>query len=172
MTDTTNPLDTSSVMRCYGLLAFGMLFCFFPNPFLGGLGGLSMIVGTVWAYRIRKAAADNPVLHSHGRWLIRSFWIVSLYMLIAILIWASIISSNADLSAMTELATAMEAGTANPAMIEGAIASYKQVNASLILWTSILCFAPLALLMLARFFKGYRLADKGEPVSNVTSWLL
>jgi uncharacterized membrane protein len=165
-------VDTSSAMRCYVLLGLGMPLTLASVPVLSGLGLLAVIVGTIWAYRVRRTPPAGGLLNNHGRFMVRTFWISSFYIVIAMVLSSSIISSNADKAAIEGMAEVLKTGAASPQDIAGMIHAYLETNRTLMTVTTLICFGPVVFFMLARFFIGYRLADAGRPIEHVKTWLI
>ncbi|MBU6235729.1 MAG: hypothetical protein KGQ41_07785 [Alphaproteobacteria bacterium] len=157
--------DTSSIMRCYVVLAIGMLTAFLPYRIVGIIGMVALVCGTIWAYRLRKQ--DGELFKNHASWMIRTFWISSLYFLIGMLVSSSIVSSNGDATVLS---------TITPEMTDEEMAAillaYKEANKDLILITTLICFGPVMFFVLARFFIGYRKAEKDELIANLKTWLI
>jgi uncharacterized membrane protein len=175
MTDINLPpetVDTSSAMRCYALLGLGMPLALAPMPVIAGIGFFAVMIGIVWAYRIRQKPSAGDLLYNHGRWMVRTFWISSLYMMIAMVLSSSIISSNADKTAIEGMAKALETGALSPQDIAAMVHAYLETNRTLMTVTTLICFGPIVFFVLARFFIGYRLAEAGRPIGNIKTWLI
>jgi uncharacterized membrane protein len=170
MTDAT--LDTSSFLRCYVVLALGLSLSFLPLGPVSGAAMLLLLIGTVWAYRLRAKNRHAALLANHARWQIRTVWIMSLYFLLATLLSGAIVSANADRGALQQIMPLLEATGDHSAEIHAAALQYMEANAALMYTTAAICCGVPALLGLLRMVKGYRRADAGLPVENVTSWRL
>jgi uncharacterized membrane protein len=163
-------VDTSSLLRCYVLLALGMPLTFIPSGPVGGLALLLMLVGIIWAYRLRKR--DGELFASHSRWMIRTFWISGFLFLIAIALSGAIVQANGDNTAIEQIRLHLQNGTATPEEIRNLALQYQETNKTLTLNATLVCFAPAVMHALLRFIKGYRLADSGKPIENAASWTI
>lgn len=164
--------DTSSIMRCYVLVGLGMPMMFLPVSIVSGIGMLLMLIGVIWAYRLRARSAPDDLVRNHAIWLIRSFWISSLYFIAAMGFTGAVISANADTSAIQNMSQGITDGSLTPDQVAGMVAEYMATNAHLILITTLLCFAPVVFHIIARCVLGYRRADKGLPVERLKTWLI
>lgn len=167
MNDT---VDTSPLLQCYVLLVLALPATFMPVTLLSGLAVLALLGGVIWAYCLR--GRENELFKNHGRWMVRTFWISSLFFLTAIILSGSIISANADSSDLERMTGLIETGAGTPEDIAALMTAFIEKNKTLITVTSLAFFAPAVLHSVLRFVKGYRRADAGKPVENVTSWLI
>lgn len=172
MTDLQDPpaVDMSPVLRCYVLLGVGVVLSLLPEPFMSSVGLIACMIGTIWAYLIRRVPPAGGLLHSHGRWMVRSFWISSAYITLAMILSAAIISGNADGSAIDNMAAGVSAGSVRPDEVSGLLDQYFETNSVLIAVSTFVCFGPIVAFALLRFFIGYRHAYAGRGLPNVTTW--
>lgn len=166
-------VDTSPPMYCSVLLGAGMVMVVMPSHMPAGMafGLLLSIWAVVWAYRIRRTPSAGDLLQSHGRWLVRTFWIGGLYAFLLYLAGVFAISSLADMSAFETLEPAMKAGAIKPNDVIAAVESYTASNHGLFTRLAYMRFVPVAVFVVVRMFKSYRAADRGEAPARVTSWL-
>lgn len=163
-------VDTSSLLRCYVLLGLGLPMTFMPLGFLSGFGLLMLVIGVIWAYRLRKR--EGELFANHSRWMIRTFWISSLYFLIAMMLSGAIISGNSDATAIEQLNALMAENAASPEQINALMFEFQATNHDLILVTTLVCFVPAVFHSVARYGIGYHRAWKGLPIEKVTTWLI
>ncbi len=160
-------VDTSSIMKCYGVLGLGMGMALVNYMIVSALGIGLMLWGIVWAYRIRKKESPTGVFQNHGSWMVRTFWVGSAYMLAAIILWTSVISANADFAMFQNIDPEK---AADAIFVENLSKDFVDKNSTLLLVTSLACYGPVLLINLVRMYKGYRLADAGKPVENLKTW--
>jgi uncharacterized membrane protein len=131
---------------------------------------LCLLIGIIWAYRLRRRPSET--FKNHARWMIRTFWISSLFFMLAIVVWIAVFASNADQSAINPMLDGMKAGTASPEDIRNAMITFEAANRNLLIWSTIGCFILPIIHATVRFVKGYRAADGGRLIANVTTWWL
>jgi uncharacterized membrane protein len=172
MNDTATPVDqtvdTSGLLKCYVLLAIGLPMTFVQLSFLSGIALIMMLIGIIWAYRLRKRPGE--LFANHGSWMVRTFWISSLYFILATVLWAAVFSANADKSAIEPMIAGMKAGTAAPEDIQNAMWQFQNTNKWLLLWSLLGCYIFPVVHAVARFIKGYRAAYAGRGIDNLKTW--
>jgi heme/copper-type cytochrome/quinol oxidase subunit 2 len=136
------------------------------------IGVFAMLVGIFWAYKIRKNTDAGGLIWNHAQWMIRTFWVSSVYAVIAMALWSSTVYSNADFTSLVQYKDMLKTGQVDPALIENSAREFAETNRTLMLGSTIGFHGPVILFVLARFFKGYRLADAGRPIENLKSWKL
>ena len=164
--------DTSQLIRAYGLLIIGFPLSFVPAGIISGLGWLLLLIGIIYAYRLKKRLADTVVGSNHVRWIIRTFWISSLYLSIAMTLQMLAVTMFADTSAIESLQQTLQSGNPSPDQVTLMLAEFQKTNSSLIIGSKVLTYGPCLLFFALRFIKGYRLAEAYKPVENVKTWWL
>lgn len=161
-------IDTSSVLRCYTLLALSLPLTFLSFGLISLIATAVFLLTCIWSWRMKRR--EDALFANHGRWMLRTAGISSLFMLVGLLVSATIISSNADQSAMYEMAALQTSGTGTPEQVFELLREYNRVNFDLSFYSVLGCLALPFAYSLARLSKGYSLADAGKPVENVTTW--
>ncbi|NBX65584.1 MAG: hypothetical protein EBQ96_01135 [Proteobacteria bacterium] len=163
-------IDTSSVMRCYVLLGLGMAVGFTNMQLVSTIGVCAMLAGIFWAYKIRQKNEKESLIWNHAQWMVRTFWVSSVYAVIAMLLWSSTVYSNADFSSMHEYMAMLKTGKVVPGIAEKAATEFINTNGTILRWATVGFHGPVILFVLARFVKGYRLADAGKTIDNLKTW--
>jgi uncharacterized membrane protein len=161
-------VDTSPLIKCYGILILAMPLTYVMNMMVAAAAFLVLIMAVNWGRKLRRR--EEPLFKNHGRWIRRTFWQSMAFTCIAVIVCWSVFSSNADNTGMEALAQGLQAGTLTPDDVQMEVDAFYVRNADLIFWDWVVCFTPVVLYAVARYVKGYRLADAGKPVPNVTSW--
>ncbi len=164
-------IDTSSLIKCYGVLILGMIVVFFLDFYMSILGLLLLICGLVWNIKLRRRN-QNPLFENHTRWIRRTLGLTLLFSLIAAIVASTIFSSHADATGIDEMTRALENKTATQEMVRTTMDGFYERNGRLMFWNRVGCFGPIALYAIARYIKGYRLSEKGRLIPNVKSWWL
>lgn len=161
-------IDTSSLLRCYTLLALSLPVTFLPIGLMSGIAMAVLIGSTIWAYRFKRR--DDELFSNHGRWMLRTVGISSLFLFVAMLAAGMIVSSNSDRTALEQLIALQTSGEGTPQQMVDLLTQYQNTNFNLMIGATVGCFIPAFAYSLARFAKGYRLADAGKAVNNIKTW--
>jgi len=165
-------VDTSSALRCYVVMGLAIPLSVGLVPGIAAFAMVGTIISAIWAYRLRADKAPEGLIANHGSWMVRTFWISSLFFLIAIILSSSLVSANADPESAIAMNKAILAVPKNEVDIANALRNFQEVNKTLVLVASLVCFLPPIIFVVVRCFNGYQRAYAGLPVENLKSWLL
>jgi len=173
MTDiATSTPEITELKRCYGCLAIGLPLTFLPIAWWSMAGIVLMLIGIIWAYVLRSREGASELVHNHGRWQVRTFWISSVFAFIAVMLAGMTVSGNANNAALVKMQEMSAGGQISQDQIEALTNQYMSDNAPVLMWASIGYLSIPIIYAIARFVKGYRLASAGKPVENIKTWAL
>ncbi len=174
MTDTNTPetatlsaQEAEQLKLCrmlYGIFAASMVLQFI-NLTTILLGTAALTAGIILAYLERKKA-KGTLYANHLQWLIRTFWIGgAVYAPILSVLVTGVLVWKMNMAAMAEAFSTGE-GT-----MEKAIQDVMAANHTLIVTTSLLCFAPFVIWWFWRCYYGWKRLALGKGIPNVMSWI-
>lgn len=173
MTDVnTPPDDITQLTRCYAILAISMPLTFVPVGATSMIAMISLLIGVIWVYVLKKRENPTELVASHSLWMIRTFWISSLFCAIAIGLAGVTISSNANNAALVELNALSQQGAPDPVKMEELLEKFRTDNKPLLLWGTVGYLILPIVYAVARFAKGFTLAKKGALLPNVKTWAI
>lgn len=147
--------DKERARNIYILFALSGIFSFSGLTFLILFGTLAVTFGIFMAYSGRRKTED-PILKTHYRWQIRTFWIGNLVIVpLAMVLNLYLLYQFTDIAVMIDTAASGAYGM-DVVQMQQTMLSFEQENAMTLLGVKLITYGLALLWWLSRCWMGYK----------------
>ena len=153
----------NTIIRIYIIFIISIALNFVPSVSAQTIGALLFFIMIIAAYVYRFKSEKGSIMHSHMRYLIKSFWIASLFLAIGILLSTQFADHSAINNAVDNL---MESTHLNESQMQSVAMEYTKQN--LLVFAAALL--PSVFYLLYRCIKGIIFLKKHKTFDDYNSW--